>query len=45
MDFSTLAPKYKDFVVDFIDKSQEGPFFLYVRRIGHGGSSEGMWAV
>ena len=30
LDFSTLAPKYNQFVVDFIEKSKGGPFFLYM---------------
>ena len=30
VDFSTLAPKYREFVVDFIDRSAAGPFFLYM---------------
>ena len=30
LDFSTLAPKYSDFVLDFIEKSHAAPFFLYM---------------
>ena len=30
LDFSTLAPKYNDFVLNFIDESKAGPFFLYM---------------
>eukprot|EP01052_Picozoa_sp_SAG31_P020476 SAG31_NODE_1542_length_7951_cov_4.038844_2_plen_212_part_00 len=30
VDFSKLAPKYSNFVVDFIDRSKDGPFFLYM---------------
>jgi arylsulfatase A len=30
LDFSKLAPKYTNFVTDFIEKSQTGPFFLYM---------------
>ena len=30
VDFSKLAPKYNDFVLDFIEKSHADPFFLYM---------------
>merc|ERR1719247_1937578 len=30
LDFTTLAPKYNNFVTDFIDKSASAPFFLYM---------------
>ena len=30
LDFSTLAPKYSTFVVDFINKNHAEPFFLYM---------------
>jgi len=30
LDFTTLAPKYKDFVVEFIEDAQHDPFFLYM---------------
>ena len=29
VDFSTLAPKYREFVVDFIDKSSSGQYNRY----------------
>jgi hypothetical protein len=30
VDFSKLAPKYNDFVLDFIERSHADPFFLYM---------------
>ena len=30
LDFTHLAPKYNDFVLDFIGASSKGPFFLYM---------------
>jgi len=30
VDFSKLAPKYNEFVLDFIDENKEDPFFLYM---------------
>jgi|EP01046_Picozoa_sp_COSAG06_P012379 hypothetical protein len=30
VDFSKLAPKYNEFVIDFIEKSHADPFFLYM---------------
>jgi arylsulfatase A len=30
VDFTTLAPKYNQFVIDFMDKHQHNPFFLYM---------------
>ena len=30
VDFSTLAPKYNAFVLDFIERSHTAPFFLYM---------------
>ena len=30
VDFTTLAPKYKDFVTGFIEESKADPFFLYM---------------
>ena len=30
LDFSKLGQKYSEFVTTFIDKSKDGPFFLYV---------------
>ena len=30
LDFTTLADKYNDFVLDFIEQSKAHPFFLYM---------------
>lgn len=30
LDFTTLAEKYNDFALDFIEKHKESPFFLYM---------------
>lgn len=30
LDFTTLAQKYNDFAMDFLDKHKDDPFFLYI---------------